>query len=116
MMDIMYFGYGYGKDDHAREYQSDFINEVKKFFPNVRLEDAYNEIKGYRQSVYLEDSEKDNYLAYLIGKGWIDFSLTLQIAMMDKDELDNIKGWFKLAKQQYPEAFKPEAFKPDALI
>lgn len=106
MMDIMYFGYGYEKDDPAKQYEQDFIKEIKEFFPDARLENAYDEIKGYRQAVHLDDKEKDNFMAYLIGKGWIDFSLTLQIAIMDKDELDDVKRWFKLAKEKYPEAFK----------
>ena len=109
MMDLMYFGYGYGENDHATEYQSDFIKEVKEKFPNVRLENAYDEIKGYRQSVYLEDTEKDDFFSFLFGKGWFEMSLTAQIAMMTEEEHDDVKRWINLAKKQYPEAFKPEA-------
>jgi hypothetical protein len=108
MMDLIYFGRGYGDEIHAKEYQEDFIKEIKENFPDVRLEDSYDEIKGYRQSVFIDDEKKDDYMAYLIGKGWIDFSLTLQIAMMDKDEQKDAKRWFKIAKEKYPEAFKPE--------
>jgi len=110
-MDIMYFGYPWDKD--GPKFQEEFIKDVKEKFPNVKLENAYDGIKGYRQSVHLPDTETDNYMCFLIGKGWLELSLTLQIAMMDKSEHDKVKGWFAMAKKEYPEAFKPETVKDD---
>lgn len=83
IMDIIYFGY----EDNA---------------------DAYDSIKGYRREVHLDKSDEDNYCSFLIGKGWFEMSLTLQISMLDKAEHEKINKWFNLAKKQYPEAFKPE--------
>ena len=109
MMDIIYFGNGYEKDDPARYYEQEFIKEVKEFFPNVQLKNAYDEIKGYRQSVFLDDTQKDEYMSYLIGKGWVEFSLTFQIALMSEEKKNDIERRFKMAKEKYPEAFNPES-------
>ena len=104
IMDLIYFGY----EDNATEIEKEFIEEVKIAFPNVILKDAYDTIKGYRQEVYLDKSDEDNYCSFLIGKGWFEMSLTLQISMLDKAEHEKFNKWFNLAKKQYPEAFKPE--------
>lgn len=104
IMDLIYFGY----NDNSVNFEKEFIEEVKIIFPNVILKDAYNSIKGYRQEVHLDKSDEDNYYSFLIGKGWLEMSLTLQIAMMDKNEHEKFKAWFNIAKKQYPEAFKPE--------
>jgi hypothetical protein len=107
MMDLMYFGYSFGEDaPEAKKNQADFIKEVKEKFPNVELRDAYDEIKGYRQEVHLDDSETENYNAFLLGKGWFEMSLTLQIDMMSGEKKDDIMRWIDLAKVQYPESFK----------
>lgn len=107
MMDVMYFGSEH--EGNSLGFQSDFIKQITEKFPNVKLKDAYDYIKGLRQEVHLDESDKDNYFSFLIGKGWYEMSLTMQIAMMDKDQVDECKRWLKLAKTQYPEAFKPES-------
>lgn len=100
----MYFGYTWNSE--SRKNEQDFIKEVKEAFPNVVLKDAYNEIKGYRQEVWLEDNQEDEYMAYLIGNGWYNLSLTLQIDMMSKEKHDKVMKWIDLAKKQFPENFK----------
>lgn len=103
-MDVVYFG---NEDDETSlKYQTDFIKEVKEKFPDVVLKDAYNEYKGYRQEVYLDDKEIDNYNAFLIGKAWYEMSLTMQIIMRTEDKRENFLHWIELAKSQYPESFK----------
>lgn len=104
MMDVMYFGYTW--DSESRKYQEDFIKEVKEAFPNVKLKDAYNEIKGYRQEVWLEDNQEDDYMAFLIGNGWHNLSLTLQVAMMTNESKDDVMKWIDLAKKQFSENLK----------
>jgi hypothetical protein len=104
MRDLMYFGYEF--DENSRTFQSDFIKEIKEFFPNVVLKDAFDDIKGYRQAVILEEPDKDNYFSFLVGKGWYKLSLTMQIALRDKSEKQNVDKWLALAKIQYPEAFE----------
>jgi len=104
IMDIIYFGY----EDDSTKLEKEFIDEVKIAFPNVILKNAYDSIKGYRREVHLDKSDEDNYCSFLIGKGWFEMSLTLQISMLDKAEHEKFNKWFNLAKKQYPEAFKPE--------
>lgn len=104
MMDLMYFGYTW--DDDSRQNQCDFIKEIKEKFPNVQLKDAYDGIKGYRYEVWLEDSQEDDYMSFLIGGGWTYLSLSLQIDMTSKEKQNKVKRWIDLAKQQYPQNFK----------
>lgn len=103
-MDLMYFGSDYEKDSATLE--QDFIKEVKEIFPDVRLIDAYNEIKGRRQEVHLNDEQTDNYYSFLIGKGWLEMSLTMNIALRVASGKEKIDNWISLAKKQYPDAFK----------
>ena len=78
MIDLMYFGYGYGSEEpSARQYKIDFAKEVREKFPNVELRNADDEIKGYRYEVHLDDKESEDYYAFLFGKGWFDFSLIM---------------------------------------
>lgn len=109
--DLVYFGYSYGEDDKQnRKFQSDFISEIKERFPHVELKDSYDDIKGYRQTVYLHKEDNDNYYSWLIGKGWFEMSLTLQLIMMssgnEPEQKEKFDKYFQLAKIQYPEAFK----------
>lgn len=104
MMDIMYFGYEWDKD--SRQNEIDFINEIKEKFPNVKLKNAYDSIKGYRQEVWLDDNQEDDYMAFLLGKGWFEMSMSLQIDMMTKERNDQVKKWIDLTRIQYPESFK----------
>jgi hypothetical protein len=104
--DLMYFGYEWDTD--SKKNETDFITEIKERFPNVELKNAYDSIKGYRQTVYLDKAESDNYWAWLIAFGWFELSLTGQLMTMDKD-LSKFYEYFNLAKSQYPQNFKPEA-------
>ena len=104
MMDLMYFGYEW--DDNSPKFESDFKEEIVKTFPDVKLIDAYDSIKGCRQEVHLPEDQEDNYLSWIIGNGWLNMSFTMQIMMMDKERVDEFKRIFALAKEQYPHAFK----------
>lgn len=106
-MDLMYFGYDYEND--SQKLEKEYKEAVVKVFPDVKLVNAYDEIKGYRQEVYLPEEQKDNYLSWLIGDGWLDMSFTMQILMMDKEHKFECDAIWSLAKQQYPKSFKPEA-------
>ena len=76
--DLMYFGYGWDSD--SKKNETDFIAEIKAKFPNVELKNAYDSIKGYRQEVYLEEAESDNYWAWLI-------NLTFVLSLSEEWEL-----------------------------
>ena len=111
--DLLYFGYDWNEEaKENKKFQDDFIKEIKIKFPKVKLKDAYDSIKGYRQEVYLDKENSDNYYSWLIGNGWFEFSLTMQLIMMSVNQEPESKIKFEryvdLAKKQYPEAFKPE--------
>jgi hypothetical protein len=105
MMDLIYFGY----DDDSSEMQGEFNAEVKDKFENVKIKDAYDDIKGYRVEVHLEDTQEEDYQTWLIGAGWLKMSLTMQLMMMDKEKKDDFMKVFNAAKIQYPNAFKESA-------
>ena len=112
--DLLYFGYDWSDESaENRKAQFDFIKEIKEKFPNVLLEDAYDNIKGFRQEVYLEEAENDNYFSWLIGKQWFEMSMTMQLIMMsagrEPEQKEKFDKYFSLAKKQYPESFKPES-------
>jgi len=102
--DLVYFGYEYDKD--SKKHETDFSNEIKERFPDVRLIDAYDSIKGYRQAVYLDEAENDNYWAWLIAFGWSALSLTGQLMFMDSGNKEKLDYYINLAKSQYPQNFK----------
>lgn len=104
--DLLYFGYEYDKG--SKETEIDFIKEIKEQFPNVKLIDCFDGIKGYRQEVYLEEENNDNYYSWLIAKQWFDCSLSFQLMAMSGEEShkSQIEKYISLAKQQYPEEFK----------
>lgn len=108
--DLLYFGYEFEKE--SARYQAEFIKEIKDRFPNVRLENAFDSIKGFRQVVYLDKANEDNYYSWLFGKQWHEASMTMQLIMMSCDQpeyKEKFDKYFTLAKKQYPEAFKKEA-------
>ena len=104
--DLMYFGYEWDAD--SKKNETDFIAEIKAQFPNVELKNAYDSIKGYRQEVYLPETENDNYWAWLIAFGWLEFSLTGQLMLMDKNQKAKLHNYINLAKSQYPKNFKSD--------
>ena len=109
-IDLLYFGYAYfGEEgEESKRYQREFMNEMETRFLNVQFKNAYDEIKGYRQEVYLDPKDHDNYYAWLIAYGWYDFSLTMKLIMMsgDESEKEKFNHYFKLAKEEYQECFK----------
>jgi hypothetical protein len=116
-MDLVYFGYDYAPEAiENRKFESDFKQQINERFPNSVLRDAYDNIKGFRQEVYFKLKEgetkegmRDLYRAWLIGKGWYEMSLTMQLMMMSAEKKNEALRILDLAKKEYPEAFKPEA-------
>ena len=106
--DLMYFGYDHDKESAG--FQADFITGIKEKFENVELRDAYDGIKGYRQEVFLREDQEDDYYAWLIGNGWFEMSLTMELIMLsysrEPEQKAKFEKYFALAKQQYPHAFK----------
>lgn len=111
--DLLYFGYDWSDDcDENEQLEIEFKNQITEQFPNVKLVDAYDNIKGYRQEVYLEPSDSDNYFSWLFGKQWYEKSFTIQLFLISEETEEArrfLYKYLKLAKEQYPEAFKPES-------
>lgn len=101
MQDLIYFGYTW--DEDSSNLETSFIEEIKEAFPQVKLVDAFDDIKGFRQEVHLPEEEKDNYLAWLMGNGWWNLSLTMQLIKMGN--ISEFKRLFELTKKQYPKSF-----------
>ena len=106
MMDLMYFGYTW--EPESIGIQKEFIESITKVFPEVELQNAFDHIKGYRQSVYLPQEQADNYYSWLIGEGWFEMSLHLRILFLDKNKKHEFDRLVNLAKSQYPESFNKE--------
>ena len=104
MYDLVYFGNDFDDSIDAIRNQSDFISEISEKFGNVKLTDAYDYIKGLRQSVELTEEQKEDYYSWLIAFGWLDFSLSLQMIMMENEV--EFKRLVEISKKQYPENFE----------
>jgi len=104
MTDLLYFGYEHEADSHPLEIE--FINDIKTKFPDVILEDAYDDIKGYRHNVSLDSSEKEEYLMYIIAEGWAGCSMMVSLFSMSKDRADEFSDIIAKAKVKYPHKFK----------
>ena len=101
-MDLIYFGY----ENNAPELQNQFISELTKDFPNVKLEDAYDSIKGYRQQIMFESKDEEEINMWLIAKGWFNCSLTLGILLLDDTRKKEVKRLISNTKKRYPQDFK----------
>lgn len=101
-VDLVYFGYEW--EDDSRKLEKEFIEEVSKAFPTAKLENAYDEIKGYRRSVFIEEEKEDDYLTYIFAHGWYGCSMTLLLmGYNQKAKLDEL---FERVKREYPECIK----------
>lgn len=106
-MDLLYFG------SAGEQGQQDFMKKIKEKFPNVEFKDAFDDIKGFRQEVFMEKSNEDNYYAWLIGNGWFECSFSFQSMMMSSgvnyEQKALCEKYIALAKEQYPQNFKSES-------
>lgn len=101
-MDLMYFGYFY--EPESEKYEAEFKTEFAKKFPDGQLQNAQDEIKGYRQQVILPDNQSDEYFCWLMAFGWFEMSLTLEV--MCRTDPRDYKRYIELTKQKYPDNFK----------
>ncbi len=110
-MDLLYFGYYH--DAGSSGAQAEFMKEIKEKFPNTEFKDAFDDIKGFRQEVYMEKENEDNYYAWLIGQGWFECSFSMKLIMLsagkEPKNKERFDKYFALAMEQYPQNFKPEA-------
>ena len=101
-IDLLYFGYEWEED--SKKNETDFIQEFENKVPGIELRDAFDEIKGYRRSVWCEtEQQKEDYFTWVLAHGWYNASLNL--ALMD---LEDVKKYIEIVKVKYPEAIKNE--------
>ncbi len=103
MNDLIYLGNDWEKD---YDLKVKFLSDIQKKFPEVVLENADDDIKGFRESITLQDNHKEDYLSWLVGSGWYNNSLQFQLILLDPDRKLELKTSVDLAKRQYPDVFK----------
>lgn len=101
-VDLVYFGYEWEDGSHGLE--KEFIEQVSKAFPTAKLKNAYDDIKGYRRSVFIEEEKEDDYLTYIFAHGWYGCSLTLQLMFCNEQE--KFYKLYERVKREYPECIK----------
>lgn len=82
MTDLMYFGYEWESDSY--HLQEMFLKEVKEKFPDIKLKDAYDSIKGFRQAVYVEKGNEEDYFVWLFCHGWYNCSFALRVSKQEE--------------------------------
>ena len=101
-VDLVYFGYEW--DNDSLRLEKEFIEQVSKAFPTAKLENAYDDIKGYRRSVFIEEEKEDDYLTFIFAHGWYECSMTL--LLMGYNQKEKLAELFERVKREYPECIK----------
>lgn len=78
MYDVIYFGF-----DAAEEYER-IGDLIRKDFPNATVEDASDEVHGYRLSISDDDSAREGVWRLLIKEGYPQ-TLGIQLACRTTD-------------------------------
>jgi len=102
--DLLYCGGIYDRPDISEEV----IKDLRTLMPDLQYEDDYDDYKGHRLVISIEDGESDNYFACLIALGMFRLSLHFGIMMMDGDRSSDIERILALAKSKYPKYFKQD--------
>ena len=103
-MDIIYFGY---ETESSAKMQDEFIKELSKAYPDIKLSNAYDDIKGYRQAVYYSDYiSQSEYIKWLISSGWFSCSFHFKMMKMDKNLQPKLKTIIIELKKEQPGLFK----------
>jgi len=104
--DLLYFGHDVRdvSQSNARIEQC-FIDEAKERFPTIRIKDAYDKVKGFRQSIELTDVDQHEYHVWLYARGWSKASTSLSLLLKDEEAAENIMN---AAKERYPHIFEEE--------
>ena len=101
-VDLVYFGYEW--DNDSLRLEKEFIEQVSKAFPTAKLENAYDDIKGYRRSVFIEEEKEDDYLTFIFAHGWYECSMAL--LLMGYNQKEKLGELFERVKIEYPECIK----------
>jgi len=104
--DLIYFGYTWEED--SKKAEDEFLAEFKPVFENVKIESAYDDIKGYRQAIEYDESIAEDIMVWLIAFGWGNCSFHIQMMMLQDQE--KLVGLCDKAKDKYPDQFKKDEY------
>jgi hypothetical protein len=98
-IDLVYFGYDTPGEESetAQKEEKEFMETLKERFPSVTFKDAYDEIKGFRREVFLDDELKEQYFTWIFGWGWHHYSLMLTIMMSNIDGSNEAEKYIDMA-------------------
>lgn len=105
MKDLVYFGYDFSGGEESRNNrarQEEYNLRIKTLFPEAVLEDAYDQIKGFRTAVELPEDKKDEYFIFMIGEGWFGNSLNLLVMKGTTEGIKYLTGILPEVKKRYP--------------
>ena len=103
--DLIYHGYEW--DNASFENQREFRELVKKNFPEIKMKDAYDPIKGYRTAIYADENFDPNvYYSFLLAFGFSGDSFSFLIS--DKKEMPSQEEVIKIIRERWPECLKEE--------
>ena len=110
-IDLVYFGYDNPGEESetAQKEEKEFMETLKERFPSVTFKDAYDQIKGFRREVFLDDELKEQYFTWIFGWGWHHYSLMLSIMMANIDGSNESEKYLDMAILEYPQNFKSES-------
>ncbi len=81
---------------------------VKKKYPNIKIEDASDEIHRERFGIQFNEDEYDEheYLKFLLESGLFQVSLQFQIMSKTKEDAPKISKVLEELKKEKPELFR----------
>ena len=81
---------------------------VKKKYPNVKIEDASDEIHQQRFGILFNESEynEHEYLKFLLESGLFQVSLQFQVMSKTKEDVPKISKALEELKKEKPGLFK----------
>lgn len=103
--DLVYHVYEW--EEYSKGSQKEFRELVKKNFPGIKMEDAYDHIKGYRTAIYADENFDVNvYYSFLLAFGFSGCSLSF--LWPDKKEIPSQEEVIKIIRERWPECLKEE--------
>ena len=90
MLDLLYCGYLY--EDDSEKCHKEVWKIIEDEYPEYALEDATDDIKGWRISVAVPDDKTKDYYKFLIWHGLHNLSLTFGLVCADGDKKGLVRG------------------------
>lgn len=103
--DIVYHGYEW--EENSIKDQEEYRNLMAKYFPEIKIEDAFDDIKGYRTQFYADGNfDKKIYYAFLYAFGFYQCSLSF---LMEKEsDIPSEEELLSIVKERWNDCLKEE--------